>query len=776
MASSAADAPSTASGPLQIGGGGWTERSRATIEAWLEAERDQLVLWIPVAIGAGVAAWYALDTPRAWLVTMLGLGAVGLGALAIGRHGRALRAIGIAALAAAIGLALVWARAERVAAPVLDRPVIALFTARVEAVDPLPARDLVRLTVAPIASAPTPCGARTCAPAVLPPRVRVNLATADVPAGLSAGAMIRLRARLMPPPEPGVPGAYDYAQVAWFQGIGATGRAFAPVTVLKPGAPSGDGVRSRLTRHIEGRLSGSAGGIATALVTGDTGAIGEDDADAMRRAGLAHLLSISGLHVTAVVGIAYLLVLRLLALSPWLALRVRLPMVAAGASAVAAIGYTWLAGAEVPTIRSCVAALLVLAAMMLGRQAVTLRLIAAGAVFVLLIWPESLAGPSFQLSFAAVTAIVALHEHPAVRRWAMRRDERWWQRLLREGAVLLVTGTLVEAALAPIAFYHFHREGMYGAVANIVAIPLTTFVVMPLEALALAGDAIGIGGPLWSLVGVVMRLLLWIAHSTAAMPGAVTMLPAMPDGAFASIVIGGLWMALWRTRLRRLGLVPIAIGTIWALSVPAPDLLVTGDGRHVAVREGAGIAILRDRAGDYTKAMLSENGGVDGADEPLAIADLANARCSRDACIMDRMAGGRRWRIMATRSVYLIPAADLIAACATSDIVISERRLPRGCRPRWLKLDSAALRETGGVTITLKTGGIATVKHPGDAHPWRDPPRTQQPPRPPMINRSGGATRRGDPARAPGWGHIAADRRSDWRDRAGPSRPRDGNI
>jgi competence protein ComEC len=530
-----------------------------------------------------------------------------------------------------------------------------------------------------------------------------------------------------------------------------------------------------LTRHIEAMLPGSEGGIATALVTGDTGAIAESDADAMRRAGLAHLLSISGLHVTVVVGITMWLVLRLLALSPTLALRFRLPMVAAGAGAVAAVGYTLLAGAEVPTVRSCVAALLVVAALMMGREAITLRLVAAGATIVLALWPESLAGPSFQRSFAAVTAIVALHEHPAVRRWAAKRDEPWWRRGLREAGTLLLTGLLVEAALAPIAFYHFHREGMYGAVANIVAIPWTTFVVMPLEALALLADAIGIGAPLWWLVGLAMRALLWIAHTTASAPGAVTMLPAMPDGAFALMVAGGLWLALWRTRLRRLGLVPLAVGAAWALATPAPDMLVTGDGRHVALRTEDGIAILRDRAGDYTKAMLSENGGVDSEEEPAVIADLPNAQCSRDACIIDTRAGGRTWRIMATRSAYLIPIADVVAACRSADIVISERWLPKGCQPRWLRLDRDLLARTGGLAINLASGRITSVTTPGDRHPWRDPPLVRQPPRP-RLNRSGAAGRRDGPGRGPGWAHSAADRRHGWQGRAEPSRPRGGNI
>ena len=773
MASSAADAPSTAFDPLQIGAGGWLARVRGALETWLDAERDQLALWLPVALGGGVAAWYLLDSTRQWIAAILMMSALGLAALALGRTGRTARVVAIGALAAALGLALIWWRAERVAAPVLDRPVIARFVGRVETVDPLPARALVQLEMTPIRTLPIACARPPCdPPAMLPPRFRVNLAEADAPAGLHAGSIIALRARLMPPPGAGVPGAYDFAQTAWFAQIGATGRGFAPVRVIAAPGGTSDGIRIRLTRHIEGQLPGSAGGIATALVTGDTGAIIEGDADAMRRAGLAHLLSISGLHVTAVVGITMWLVLRLLALSPWLALRFRLPVIAAVAGAAAAVGYTLLAGAGVPTVRSCVASLLVVAAMAIGREALTLRLVAAGALIVLLAWPESLAGPSFQLSFAAVTAIIALHEHPSARAWFAKRGEIWWRRLGRELGALLLTGVLVEAALAPIALYHFHKQGIYGAVANIVAIPLTTFVVMPLEALALLFDTLGAGAPFWWATGAAVRALLWIAHTAGDAPGAVTMLPAMPDGAFALMVAGGLWIALWRTRVRRLGLAPLIAGAIWALATPAPDLLVTGDGRHVAVRtEGGAVAVLRDRAGDYTKAMLSENSGVDG-DDPPALADMAEARCSRDLCLVDRRAGGRTWRIMATRSAYLVPAPALIAACRDADIVISERRLPRRCTPRWLRLDRSLLTRSGGLAITLSTGQIVSVTTPGDRHPWRDPPVVSQP----RVNRSDEATPRADPERAPGWANSAADRRNDWPDRAGSSRPRDGNI
>lgn len=699
-AGSAAAGPSTRLLPLQMPRP--MDRLRAGIEEWLEAERDQLVLWLPVAFGGGIAAWFVLPDPRAWTTTLLLCAALAFAAAGLARGGRAARVVALGAIATAAGLALVWWRAERVAEPVLARPVVAAMRGSVERAEPLTARGLMRLTI------------RSDAGQGLPSRLRVNLAVADVPAGLGAGAVIRLRARLMPPPAAAVPGAYDFARVAWFAGVGATGRGFAPVTVIRP-APAGGGLRARLTDHITARLDGSRGGIAAALATGDEGAITPDDSEAMRRAGLAHLLSVSGLHITAAVGATMLLVMRLLALWPWLAIRVRLPLVAAAAGALAAIGYTWLTGSQVPTIRSCVASLLVLGALVLGREAVTLRLVAAGAMTVLLAWPEALTGASFQLSFAAIAAIVALHEHPRVESWFAPREEGRLPRVLRSLASLLLTGLVVEAALMPIAVYHFHKAGLYGAAANIVAIPLTTFVVMPLEALALLLDAAGCGGPLWWATDIALRLLLILAHAVAAAPGSSLALPSMPAAAFALMVAGGLWLALWRTQWRRLGVVPLVIGASWTWLTPAPDLLVTGDGRHMAVRVGGGLALLRDRAGDYTRDMLAENGGADAA---MLLVEQAAARCTRDACAVDVDAGGRRWRVLATRSLYPVDRDDLATACARADVVVSERRLPRACRPRWLRLDAPMLRRTGGVAVILADGGVRTVRRDGDAHPW----------------------------------------------------------
>ena len=260
-------------------------------------------------------------------------------------------------------------------------------------------------------------------------------------------------------------------------------------------------------------------------------------------------------------------------------------------------------------MRSCVAALLVLGGIALGREAMTLRLVAAGALVVLLFWPEALAGPSFQLSFAAVTAIVALHEHPRRARAGARGARRAVaaQAIAPGCCSLLLTGLAVEVALTPIALFHFHQAGLYGALANIVAIPLTTFVIMPLEALALLFDMAGLGAPFWWLAGLRCACCCGSRMSPQLRRARSRCLPAMPRGAFALMIAGGLWLPV-ADAVAALG-PGAACGSArsgrWRRR--APDLLVTGDGRHVAMRTADGeLALLRARAGDYVRDMLAE--------------------------------------------------------------------------------------------------------------------------------------------------------------------------
>jgi competence protein ComEC len=676
----------------------------------LEAERERIGLWLPIVLGAGIAAWFALPSVTHWIGLLLLLAGGLLGGLLLGWSSRLGRGVAVACGVMATGMLPVWGRALWVSAPVLAAPVVTEFSAIVERVEPLPAKGQLRILALPQRRSD------------LPPRVRLTLRSEQA-VDMVDGETIGVRARLMPPPTASLPGGYDFAQRAWFDRIGAVGTVLGEVSRAPGRGSAAPPLRARLSAHIHGQVEGSAGGIAAALVTGDRGAISEADEEAMRRSGLAHLLSISGLHVTAVVGFAMLLTMRLLALNRRFALAGYVLPLAAAAGALAGGGYTLLAGAEVPTLRSFIAALLVLAAFLMGREALTLRLVAAGALIVLIWRPESLAGPSFQLSFAAVTAIIALHESRAMRAFLARREESWLFRLGRGIAGLLITGLVVEVALAPIALFHFHKAGLYGALANVVAIPLTTFVIMPAEALALLCDSVGLGAPFWWVAEQALRLLLGLAHAVAHAPGAVAMLPSFPPWGFALAVFGGLWILLWQTGWRRAGVFPLVIGVAALVAQPRPDLLVTGDGRHIAAALPDGsYALLRDRAGDYIRDTMAEAAGVD---VPLgALAELDHVECNRDFCRWNQGDGAARRIILASRGRDRIEGADMVAACAAADVVISDRWLPRECVARWMTIDRDSLAETGGLALYLgeRPEAVATLRA-GDEHPWRLPPQ-----------------------------------------------------
>lgn len=685
----------------------------ARIERFLAASGFDQAPWAVVALMTGIAAWFAMTNPSQWLAVIASGVGLGLGSLALfpadGAHPQTRRALAIIGCTMALGCGLAWAKSELVGASPIARPVVAVIDATVLQRIEQPADERVRLILA----TRDPQTGRAI-------KVRLNLPQQNDRPEIAEGARIRLRARLVPPAPPMLPGSYDFARAAWFNGLSATGSALGEVTVV--GGATGGGVLGRLQRdlssHVRDQLDGSPGAIAAALASGDRGAIAEADDEAMRDSGLSHLLSISGLHVSAVVAAAYLIALRGLALIPWLALRLRLPLVAAGAGALAGIGYTLLSGAEVPTVRSCIGAILVLFALAIGREPLSMRMVAVAAALVLLFWPEALVGPSFQMSFAAVIAIVALHGSAPLKAFFAPREEGWLMRAGRYLAGLLLTGVVIELALMPIGLFHFHRSGVYGALANVIAIPLTTLATMPLIALALTFDLVGAGAPFWWLAGKSLELLLALAHATADLPGAVSLMPAMGRGTFGLFVAGGLWLALWRGRVRLLGLVPVAIGVLLVSQIRAPDLLVSGDGRHVGITgEVKGdLLVLRESRSDYARENLAEAAGMNGTVRQLD--DWDKGRCNRDFCAATLERDGRTWHVLMARGTDYVNERELAAACERVDIVIAARYLPRSCQPRWLKADRRMLDRTGGLTIDLGAGEVRTVAENQGTHGW----------------------------------------------------------
>lgn len=680
-------------------------------ERFLEAHPFERGLWLVVAFAAGIVAWVAAPASADWIALLLASLATGLLSLTVLDEARIprlrLAVFGLAVMFAA-GTASIWTRSAFVGQPAIAAPTVLTLEGAVLERRDEPAKARARILL--LARLPELAG---------PVRVRVNLPQEKDRAGIVEGARIRLRARLMPPAAPMLPGAYDFARAAWFSGLVATGTVLGDVAVVRPSVRFAGlrGLQRRLADHVRAQLGGSPGSIAAALASGDRGAIAVADEDAMRDAGLTHLLSISGLHVSALVGAVYFIVARLLAAIPWVALRIRVPISAASMGALAGIAYTLLTGAEVPTIRSCIGALLVLVALALGRDPLSLRMVAVGALIVMLFWPEAVLGPSFQMSFAAVIAIIAFHSAAPVKAFLAADRHGPVVGMMRGLILLLATGVVIELALMPIGLFHFHRAGVYGSLANVFAIPLTTFVTMPLIGVALLLDGLGMGAPAWWLAGKSIELLLALAHFVARQPGSVTMLPAVAPWAFALFVAGMLWLALWTGGVRLLGVLPAGVAVVAMILTPAPDILVTGDGHHVGVTgQGEDLVVLRVGRGDYIRENLLEMAGMEGSLKPME--QWRGARCSEDFCTAIVTRKARRFTLLLSRTDAYIDELALAAACERADIVVADRRLPASCRPRMLKADRIFLRRTGGLAIYLETGRVRTVADAEGAHGW----------------------------------------------------------
>ncbi len=713
----------------------------AAMAGWLGAslarERDRWALWLPAGIGAGVAVYFVLPFepgPAPGLVLLalaVALAVLGLRMLRAKGRGEMLVVAAFVLGAPALGFAAAKYQSDAAAAPVIaKRTGPALVAGRIAALEPGLKGPRVTIDVARISRID---------PEHTPRRVRLRLRPAFAPEGggaLHPGTRIEVLAILMPPPGPAVPGGFDFARDAWFDGIGAVGFAVRAPETAPPEPDTGAGVaertrlavadlRARLFERITRALPGAAGGIAAALMTGERGRIPEDTMEAMRAAGLAHLLAISGLHIGLVTGILFFGLRALLALFPALALNWPIKKWAAGAALAGAFAYMLLTGATVPTQRAFLMAALVLGAVMLDRSALSMRLVAFAAVVVLLISPASLTGPSFQMSFAAVAALIAGYE---VLRGPLSRlagQGGFPRRALVYIAGVALTTLIAGLATAPFALYQFNRFAVFGLVANLGAVPLTAFWIMPFATLAYLLMPFGLEA--WALqpMGLGIGWVIAIAEAISARPGASLYVPTMPVWGLGLITVGGLWLILWRRPWRLAGLAGLVAGLLSLAAAPPPDLLISGDGRSLAVRKPDSTLIFASGRGSrFQRGIWLRRSGLAAEDSTATgrrprrnsnskAGPDAVLRCDSLACIA--RVGGR------LVSVIRHPGAAR-EDCAEADLVIALTSLYRfHCRGPKRIITRRQLRGGGTHAVWLGRGGrirVETVAGRRGQRPW----------------------------------------------------------
>jgi competence protein ComEC len=687
--------------------------------AALQAQRERWVFWLPVPMAAGIGFYFSMRF-EPWV----GLGSLLAVAFAIvcyvARHNRWFLPLLVIFLFA-FGFAAAQWRTFHVAAPVLDRETSPLsIEGRVVELDPLPGSDRIIIDQIKVLD-----GRRL--PSVVPEKVRLRLkkTTQQLP---RAGDIVSVRAVLLPLSPPVAPGAFDFQRHAFFKGLGATGYAVGDLNVVTPSSHGFffEGLRHAIRQKIEAVIADhDTAAVTTALLIGETNNITEETWEAVRISGIAHIISISGFHITLIVGFTFFALRALLVAVPFVALNWPVKKLTAFICILVSVFYLLLIGTPVPALRAVVMATIVMIAIMLDRDPFTQRLAAFAAIFVLLIAPEALTGPSFQLSFAAVIALIAAFEAGrGILSSSFHRDEPVWVFRLARGLALafaasIVTTLIASAATAPFALYHFGRMPSWaGVAANTVAVPLSSFVIMPFGFLACLLMPFGLEKIPLAVAGAGVDWMLTIAREVSAWPNAQITTASWPLFSLICASLGGLWVCFWRGRIRWLGFLCLLPACIAALLQSRPDVLVSTDADLVAFRTGEDVLSFSSlRSERFVREKWMEREGISTvlswSEDDDGKKDIS---CDSSAC---------RWNKDGQMISFAYKPEVFFEECPEASVVISASHLPRDlteCKKDILVIDRAYLRRSGPLSVYLQPEDavpvVRSVNQERGRRPW----------------------------------------------------------
>ncbi|MES2677853.1 MAG: ComEC/Rec2 family competence protein [Pseudomonadota bacterium] len=410
----------------------------------------------------------------------------------------------------------------------------------------------------------------------------VNTQMSDV----KIGDIIQTRVVLEPFKPPYFPGGYDKGFENYFKGIGGEGYAASNLKVLKARNENSffqdiKILRQNIARKILDQMDEQGGTMAVALLVGAQNLIKPDVMQAMRNSGLAHLISISGLHFTLAAGIFFFSVRFLLSLNQYLTLNYDIKKISALIAIFAGFFYLLLADMPVPAVRSFIIIALIFSAILLDLKPDAFRSTTFAALAILIFSPNAIFSVSFQLSFAAILALIVLadlskpiHINSSSRPVYLKFFFYFLGIVLSSLAATLAT--------TPFSIYHFNNFISYGALANLAAIPIASFITMPCGFLALLLMPFGIEKFALYPMQISIHWIIDIAGYVAAMPNSYLTIKAISPLSFGIIIFGGLWLMLWKKTWRLLGLIPISLGIYLAYQTPIPNLLIDQNKKMVA--------------------------------------------------------------------------------------------------------------------------------------------------------------------------------------------------
>lgn len=667
-------------------------------------QRQNAFLWCPVFLALGIGLYFSLDfEPPLILSIIIWLIASILLLLVFhtreeGLSKRIVYYLSFALVLITTGFTASNIRTQIVYTPVLEKKVgAAEVTGTIKSIEQLEGKKGSRIILGNVSI-------ENLAAEKNPRLIRLQVRADE---NLAPGQKIKGLSGLNPPSSAVLPGAFNFRRYLYFQSIGAVGFFYRAPEIIEEGAvhSSLSTLRQKIALRIESILPPREAGFVTALITGQRKGISDIDQKAMRDAGLAHILAISGLHVGFVAGALFFTLRLAMAAIPALALQYPIKKIAAIAAMCGALFYMALAGATIPTQRAVLMSGIVFLAIILDRTPISLRLVAFSGFVILLTAPESLLSASFQLSFAAVVSLIAFYE----------ATRKYWAVLYQRSGIpnkvglyflgVIVTTIIASLATAPFSVFHFQHVSALGSISNLAVVPIIAFWVMPCAILTMVLMPLGIEQPALYAMGAGTTQILNVAHWSANLPGAIYNSREIAFSAFVVFVIACLIVILWRGRGKLIAIPLLFFAITLGAKHKTPDIMVSTDHDLFAFKTTKSeIYTTTLRANKFTRENWERLSGLkEGSAKLLPQKNTENTsdiHCDTQSC---------RMTIKNKKIAFVKQPYALQADCLWADILVSENPIKTPCvKP--LKIDKFDTWKNGAHAIWIGEDGKIRVE------------------------------------------------------------------
>nr|WP_277348845.1 ComEC/Rec2 family competence protein [Sneathiella limimaris] len=545
--------------------------------------------------------------------------------------------------------------------------------------------------------------------------VKIRLTVRTGVDDLAPGDIIEIKAVLLPPPAPVYPGSYDFQRDLYFQGIGAVGYAVSKPDILKKQGSLVDveTIRHQIARHIENNTPDEQTGFLLAIMVGEKSKLTDKLKDDMRNSGLAHLLAISGLHMMMLGGFIFFLTRLVLSCIPPIALNYPIKKISACIAITAVTGYLAISGLSISAIRAYLMITLVFLAICLDRRAISLRNLSIAALLILLIMPESMLGPSFQMSFAAVFCLIAVYEKWGEKLFILHGKSHFALRPVLYLSGVAFTSLVASAATAPFSIHHFGQLAVAGVVTNLIAIPLMGFWIMPWAILGFLLMPFDLSSIALNLSAMGVEKVVELASWGASLPYASLKVVPFSTEIVVLISLSGLGFLAMKSRVQYLMVLPMSFAFVLQIQNKLPDILVSESGKLVLIHTDNATLVNSRRHDRFEQDRWQSYYGTASLTAFLKDKKFNDLKGNCDPL-------GCSWKQKDYRVTYSENKTSHRSDCNFSNILISSKPVFRGCEKPELIIDYFDFWRNGAHAIYLNTEKprLQTVNGGRGDRPW----------------------------------------------------------